>query len=126
MLLAGVLLAMCFSAVPRPAQAQSIEGRLLVQSSPLAGFRHYRAQALWADMRIGDPLDLKREPANAYDTNAVRVEWQGNMLGYVPRAQNEAVARQLDHGTPLQARISKIIKSRAPNKRIEFEVYAPL
>ena len=108
------------------ALAQGSEARLLVQSSPLAGFRHHEAKALWNDMRVGDQLALVREPANPYDANAVRVEWQGHKLGYVPRVQNADVARQLDLGVPLAARISKFTKSRAPNKRIEFEVYAPL
>jgi len=106
--------------------AAAQDARILVQSSPLAGFRHHEAKAHWNDMRVGDALALVREPDNVHDANAVRVDWQGHKLGYVPRAQNADVARQLDAGVPLAARISKLAKQRAPNKRIEFEVYAPL
>jgi hypothetical protein len=35
----------------------------------------------------------------------VRVAWRGHKLGYVPRAENAPVARLLDAGQPLQARI---------------------
>ena len=94
--------------------------------APLAGFRHYEAAALWNEIKPGDPLDLVREPGNPRDRNAIRVEWRGSMLGYVPRAQNETVARQLDHGTAVKARVSKVQHSRAPNQRIEFEVYVPM
>jgi len=101
------------------------QARLLVQSSPLAGFRHHEAPALWGTIREGDPLTLVREPHNVHDRNAVRVDWRGLVLGYVPRAENEAVARQLDRGERLEARVSRLQRTRAPNRRIEFEVHLP-
>jgi len=51
--------------------------RLLVQSSPLAGFRYGEGAALWLQLREGDALELVREPHNPHDANAVRVEWRG-------------------------------------------------
>lgn len=101
-------------------------GRILLQSSPLAGFQYYEGKALWEQMRIGDVLTLVREPDNSHDPLAVRVEWKGNKLGYVPRRENQAIARQLDHGNPLEARIVRLVNHRDPWKRIEFEVFLPL
>lgn len=101
-------------------------GRILLQSSPLAGFQYYEGKALWEQMRIGDVLTLVREPDNSHDPLAVRVEWKGNKLGYVPRRENQAIARQLDHDNPLEARIVRLVKHRDPWKRIEFEVFLPL
>ena len=109
-----------------PSLAQDLQSRIVMQSSPLAGFRHYEAPNLWRDIQAGDALTLVREPDNPHDRNAVRVDWRTFKLGYVPRAENEAIARQMDRGTPLSARVSKVQRSRAPNKRIEFEVYVPL
>jgi hypothetical protein len=106
--------------------AQHVQARIVVQSSPLAGFRHYQAPDLWSEMRAGDELALVREPDNPHDRNAVRVEWRGCKLGYVPRAQNEAVARLLDRGTRLVARVSKLQHTRAPNRRIELEISLPM
>lgn len=100
--------------------------RILVQSSPLAGFQYYEGKALWEQMKVGDVLTLVREPDNAYDPRAVRVEWQGHKLGYVPRKENEAVARQLDRGNKLEARIVQLRKHRDPWKRVEFEVFLRL
>jgi hypothetical protein len=108
------------------ALAQDMLSRIVVQSSPLAGFRHYEAPNLWGEVRTGDELTLVREPDNPHDRNAVRVEWRSFKLGYVPRAQNEAVARLLDRGTRLVARVSKLRHTRAPNRRIEFEIFMPL
>lgn len=104
-----------------PAHGQSI--RLLVQSSPLAGFRYGEAAALWPQLRVGDELTLVREADNAHDANAVRVEWQGRKLGYVPSRENAAVARGLDRGAALRARLSRLEGHANPARRIEFEVY---
>ena len=77
-------------------------------------------------MKVGDALALVREPGNPHDARAVRIEWNGHMLGYVPRAENEALARQLDRGNKLEARIVRLTKHRDPWKRIEFEVFLRL
>jgi hypothetical protein len=100
--------------------------KILLQVSPLAGFQYHDGRVVWSDMRVGDRLSLVREPGNPHDPRAVRVEWQGRMIGYVPRAENEAVARQLDEGNRLEARITRLVKHRDPWKRVEFEVYLPL
>ena len=103
------------------AYGQSVQ--LLVQSSPLAGFRYGEAAAVMPEMKHGDSLDLVREEENPHDPNAVRVEWRGRKLGYVPRRQNAAIAWGLDRGTPLRARVSRLAEHPNPARRIEFEVY---
>lgn len=118
-LLAGVLVA----ANTAGAQPGTPSVRMLVQSSPLAGFRYHEASALWNDLRLGDALALVREPGNPHDPRAVRVEWRGRMLGYVPRRENDAVAWGLDRGDALRARISRLDPTRPPSRRVEFEVY---
>lgn len=100
--------------------------RILVQNSPLAGFQFHEGKQLWKALKVGDALTLVREPDNPHDPRAVRVDWNGHVLGYVPRAENEAVARQLDRGNRLEARIVRLNKSRDPWKRIEFEVFLKL
>ena len=110
-----------------PASAEpTTNAKILLQSSPLAGFRYYEGKKLWSEMKVGDPLQLVREPDNSYDPNAVRVEWQGHKLGYVPRADNEALARFMDRGSKAEARITRLKKSRNPWQRMEFEVYLGL
>ena len=103
------------------AQAQSV--KLLVQSSPLAGFRYHEAAAVWKELRIGDRLELVREPGNAHDANAVRVEWRGRMLGYVPRSDNAALAWAMDRGDAVAARVSRLRDHPNPRVRIEIEVF---
>ena len=95
---------------------------ILVQSSPLAGSQYYAVNTVWDDIRPGDRLTLTREADNRHDRNAIRVEWNGQKLGYVPRAENRAVARALDAGEKLEARVSKLRKDPDPWRRVEFEV----
>ncbi len=101
-------------------QAQTV--KLLVQSSPLAGFRYAEASEVWPALRVGDALELVREPDNPHDRNAVRVDWRGRKLGYVPRAENEALAWAMDRGERVTARISRLQEHPNPRLRIEFEV----
>lgn len=108
-----------------PASAEVSE-RILLQASPLAGFQYYHGKQVWGEMREGDALELVREPDNAHDPRAVRVEWHGIKLGYVPRRENEAVARLLDRGSRLEARITRLVKNRNPWQRMLFEVYVPM
>jgi hypothetical protein len=108
------------------APACAAEARIIIQQSPLAGFQYYEGKVLWDNMRVGDTLALVREPQNPHDANAVRVEWKGQPLGYVPRRDNSDVARQMDRGAPVKARIVKLKEARNPWQRVEFEVYVDL
>lgn len=114
LLFAGLLIASL-------ACAESI--KILVQSSPLAGSQYYSAAKVWNKIKPGDRLTLTREPDNRHDRNAVRVDWNGQQLGYVPRAENRAVARALDAGEKLEAHVSVLRDDPDPWKRVEFEVY---
>lgn len=113
--------ALLLLALQAPAQEPRV--RLLVQSSPLAGYRYGEAAEVWPLLKEGDALALVPEPGNAHDPNAVRVEWRGRKLGYVPRRQNAALAWGLARGTPLRARVSRLAEHPNPARRIEFEVY---
>ena len=116
-LLLGVILA-------GGASAESI--RILVQSSPLAGSQYYALARVWPQLRPGDRLTLEREPNNRHDRNAVRIDWNGQPIGYVPRAENRAVARALDAGESLEARVARLRDDPNPWRRVEIEVYLRL
>lgn len=106
--------------------AMAGEVRMLVQSSPLAGFRYYAASAVWQEMKEGDRLLLVREADNPHDANAIRVEWRGHKLGYLPRRENRAVAAALDQGQAVDARIARLREGRNPWQRVLIEVFVVL
>ena len=111
-------------ALSPPAWAESV--RILVQSSPLAGSQYYAVGEFWGELRVGDLLELIREPDNRHDRHAIRVEWRGQQLGYVPRASNRSIAAALDAGDRLSARVSSVSDNKNPWQRVAFEVFIEL
>ena len=109
-----------------PARAADVTVFMVVRNSPLAGFRYNEGRQLWNDMRNGDTLALVREPANPFDANAIRLEWNGHKIGYVPRRENADLARQIDSGAALEAQIKELAKSRNGRFLISYDVLVPL
>ena len=106
--------------------AESASARIVVQHAPLAGFVYYDGQAVWDRMKVGDALTLAREPANPHDSNAVKLEWHGRMLGYVPKRDNADLARQMDHGAKVEARITELTRAANGRRRMSYVIHVPL
>jgi hypothetical protein len=109
----------------QPLRAE-VAAHILLQDSPLAGFQYHAGKKLWPQMQVGDALTLVREPDNPHDARAVRVEWRGYKIGYVPRRENADVARLMDGGEVLAARIVRLADVRDPWSRVRFEILIPL
>lgn len=109
-----------------PSHAGEATARIVVQHAPLAGFVYYDGKTVWTQMKKGDVLTLAREAANPHDANAIRLEWKGHMLGYVPRKDNADLARQMDRGARPVARITELGKSPRGRHRISYEITVPL
>ncbi|MFN3717157.1 MAG: HIRAN domain-containing protein, partial [Thiobacillus sp.] len=88
----------------------------------IAGFQYHAGPKLEDRLAPGQPLELVREPANPHDALAVRLDWQGEKLGYVPREHNAEIAARLDAGEALTARITDIDFEAEPWRRVEFVV----
>ena len=59
------------------------------------------------ELVIGAKFRLQREPQNKFDESAIAVyDEKNNHLGYVPRAKNEVLARLLDAGKNLSAKLT--------------------
>ena len=64
----------------------------------LAGARH-RGEALASDaLAPGSPLELRREPDNEHDANAIAVHAGGAQVGFVSRELAAELAGELDAG----------------------------
>lgn len=100
--------------------------RMLIYRAPLAGSQYYAVTELWPELKTGDLLTLVREPDNRHDGAAIRVDWHGRKLGYLPRASNRAVSAAMDAGNRLIARISRLSDDADPWRRVEVEVLAEL
>ena len=107
------------AALPTSASAKAVKP---LQVSPLAGFQYHSGATLWPRLAIGQPLHLVREPDNSFDPRAVRVDWCGHKIGYIPRLDNAAISQLLDGGEQLDAVIAGLMVSNDPWKRVRVEV----
>lgn len=88
----------------------------------IRGFGHTEGPHLFPQLAAGDALQLVREPGNAYDANAVRIDWRGHKLGYVPRSDNTDIAQRLDAGEALAATISTVAQQATAWDAVEFQI----
>lgn len=112
-----------FALLGAPAWAAT---RMRVQTVTLAGVGYHQGGDVWPLLHEGDALTLVREADNKHDPLAVRVDWQGHVLGYVPREQSGPIATAMDRGTRLSAHIAKLREHPNPRERILIEVFAEL
>ena len=89
--------------------------RLLVQSSPLAGFRYHAAAEVWQELRVGDALELRaRAGQSARRERGERVAGAAASSATcrgarTPRSRGASIAAQ-----PLRARISRLARASEP------------
>ncbi len=92
------------------------DGRFLARDAPelaaagllisgVAGADQHHADVLAGDdVAPGRPLELRRDPANPHDPNAIAVHaTSGGQVGWVPRTLAEELAPRLDAGEPFSA-----------------------
>lgn len=93
-------------------------------SSPyIAGFQYYKGLELEQMLKENDSLILKREQQNTHDRYAIEVFSGSSKLGYLAREENKVVARMMDQGMTVKARIIKIKPEEHPYRRVKAEVF---
>lgn len=91
----------------------------------IAGLAYAEGPRLLPNLNAGDAVALVREPLNPHDSRAVRIDWQGHKLGYVPRAHNALIAQRMDSGETLDAKIFAVRAGQAYWDAVEVEVLLP-
>lgn len=74
----------------------------------IAGFYYYDGMEdeVFEGLAVGDELELRREPTNPHDANAIEVYTrEGHKLGYVPRIDNPIPASIADQDVAIGAEI---------------------
>ena len=88
----------------------------------VAGFQFYEGVDLIEDIKIGDRFELIPEPENAYDSLAVRIEYQGVKIGYIPRRENKTLHLLLRQGAKLHAEAIYVAPEEMPWEMLELRV----
>ena len=55
----------------------------------------HAAEKMALGIAIGDPLNLVHEPSNKYDANAVKVFWNRQWIGYIPKDMAALIAAEV-------------------------------
>ncbi|MBU2548787.1 MAG: HIRAN domain-containing protein [Proteobacteria bacterium] len=95
----------------------------LLNRFSVAGLQCYRGPALIGLLKAGDLLTMTAEPLNNHDEFAVRLEWGGDKLGYVPRSDNRHISRLIRQGARLECRAVKICPEAGPWNALRVEVF---
>jgi hypothetical protein len=90
----------------------------------IKGIPHYDYKTVFGLVKKGEPLTLKRELSNLYDSFAIEVYYKDFKLGYVAAYENIVMSNIMDQGVELKALISKVHHQGKSYNDIAMEVYA--
>ena len=80
----------------------------------IAGFQYYDGPELVHGIKEGDALSMVMEPDNPVDPFAVRLEWKGRKVGYVPRSDNGVVNPLLQQEAPMECSVYEVFPEANP------------
>ena len=66
------------------------------------------AQEIIPRLSEGELLKLVREPDNPKDKNAIRIEGQGERIGFIPAHVARELAYRIDEGENFECRVSQV------------------
>lgn len=90
----------------------------------IRGFRFYQGENLLREMKVGDMLELVREPANEFDECAIALHFNREKIGFIPMESNEILSRLMDAKViELQAEITHIEKKAETWENVHIAVY---
>ena len=90
--------------------------------APIAGYGHAFDAKRETAFVVGERLALIREPDNTADPLAIRIEWSGQKIGYVPRPDNAHFAIKMDEGWLFEARIGSFRPQAPMWQRLWFRI----
>lgn len=73
----------------------------LLDQFPIAGFQYHQGMSRRRELTRGKLVSLHAEPENLYDDHAVRIEYRGGHIGYVPRQRNRTIFHLLTQDAPI-------------------------
>ncbi|NCB08770.1 MAG: DNA-binding protein [Bacteroidia bacterium] len=89
----------------------------------VAGFSYYDGPENLLNLKEQQPFRLQRQPGNPFDVNAVEIFAGTEKLGYLPRKENKLIARMMDQGMEVKARICRINLQNPDWESVRVEVY---
>ncbi len=94
-------------------------------SCNVAAFTYHEGCEVFDKLKVGKRVTLVREDENPYDHNAVAIFFGETHIGYIPRRQNETIAKFLDlgYGDIFEARIQSVDSVAHPEEQVSVVIY---
>lgn len=70
--------------------------KIYLLQSFVRGFRYYEGPGMLTQMKVGQLIELVREPDNPYDSCAIALYCNNHKIGYIPSEDNPVLSRLLD------------------------------
>lgn len=83
--------------------------------TPVAGFRYYEGTVSLPGIPAGTELQLVPEPSNLYDPRAVRLEFQGQLLGYIRKVVSDSILRAREAGLEVACALVRAVTGTGPD-----------
>jgi len=117
------------AAVGKTASAAPEKSYYVLNRFSIAGFVYYGGpdvieglNPLVPRLSAGSRLDFFAEPHNPYDEFAVRMDYRGIKIGYVPRSDNKHISRLLQQNATLTCRAIEVNPKADTWKMVRVEV----
>jgi hypothetical protein len=81
---------------------------ILVLQCIVAGTSFTKTNNFKTQLQLQDEVTLVRESKNKYDDMAIQLQWKSKKIGYIPRDQNQVIARLMDAGKQFKAILTNI------------------
>ena len=101
---------------PRNGKDQYIRKRMIIAGSS------YCDQNVLSRLEIGSYLEVVAEPDNPYDKDAIMLMFDGQKVGYIPKADKLPYVTSLKLGRKVYGVITNVISDQFPTK-YEFETW---
>ena len=98
-------------------------GSTSIFNGALVGLSYYDLEYVYHHIHEGTSLELRREPRNRHDYNAIAVYFRNHKIGFLPKAANELAAHLMDEGGRLKALVTKVTKKKyLPTTGLDVEL----
>ena len=88
------------------------------------GFQYYEGENLFPKMKLGESLDLVREPDNKFDESAIAVFFQNQKIGFIPAESNETLSKLIDvKALDLYAEITELNEENTAWDKLEIGIF---
>jgi len=94
----------------------------IVYEGFISGYQYHNGLKMEHLFGPGTIFSLKHEPENPFDDDAVALYYENAKIGFIPPDNNVDIARRMQKGEPLKARVTRFEPQSDPWERVYVEV----